>query len=340
MNTHIVETLRSKKVVPLLILTLFCVAVILLYERTAFERRLKTVNTDYLNYYSKYMQCEENQSTLSKNQYSQTSSAHRKTIQDVTYAIQNDAPNSTYLHFGTINDSGLFTRYDQVDFSPYLSTNIIDFWFDQKNQTLFLITSQGQNDTGGVELISSISIKQTDVGQIPQFKFVYAKTDFDAYASSNILDYDPIRQQLLLTTIGGDGCGGYGSIWSVSIAESKHTEFARTEFGCNKAHPRFAGYIEKKLYFITAQPDIDRDHVGPDVYTELFAIDPNTKQKESVLVDMNQFAGLTVAPPLQYVEVQKAVPSLTSTELVFARYSENKTEYFGFDVHTKVLRPL
>ncbi len=216
--------------------------------------------------------------------------SHYKIIDGITYMVgpSNQYTNTNYISFGTIHKSGTFQEYTPINFEAYLDTSIQDFWFDDESQSLILLQSPGKGDGAAVEIFSKVSGSTQKRSYPLDYSILFANQVLEIYARSRIIDYDPESQQLLVLTMVGDACAGWGSVWKVLPSTATKVNISQVSSGCHDTNPRFAGYLNGKLYIINADSEFIEpgEYYTRDTVHEFFTIDPKTLVRETVSVDL------------------------------------------------------
>lgn len=154
---------------------------------------------------------------------------------------------------------------------PFDSKTVRDFWYDDKTNIVFAVEHRSSIKTG-LQQIFKYSLNNQDGSKIETLKT--SNTNF--YSGPDIiLDYFSESDTLLIETAGGDGCGGYGTIWILRNSVSQTIqEFAS---GCAfKEKPRFIGYGNGLLFF--AMFDSTQTPISSDLgLKEIFTINPKTR---------------------------------------------------------------
>lgn len=154
---------------------------------------------------------------------------------------------------------------------PFDPKTIRDFWYYSKTNIVFAVEHRSSIKTG-LQQIFKYSLNNQDGSKIETLKT--SNTNF--YSGPDIiLDYFSESDTLLMETAGGDGCGGYGTIWTLRNSVSQTIqEFAS---GCAfKEKPRFIGYSNGLLFF--AMFDSTQTPISSDLgLKEIFTINPKTR---------------------------------------------------------------
>lgn len=147
------------------------------------------------------------------------------------------------------------------------------------------------------------------------------------YTKNEILDYYPQRNQLLIKTSSGDGCGGMGSVKLVSAGAVSQT-IKEIGVGC-RLQTRYLGYLGGILYF----GDINLTGDGAENWEEakivtIYSLNPLTKERKNLKVDLANYVFDTT-----WVDV---VDKISATELVL--FEKTTEEGYALDVKTLGLR--
>lgn len=191
-----------------------------------------------------------------------------KKIGDTEYYLKEGEQNGVSL-YEKVGENRADDRY--LFDLPFDPKTVRDFWYDNKTNIVFAVEHRSSIKTG-LQQIFKYSLNNQDGSRTETLK----TTNTNFYSGPDIiLDYFSESDTLLMETAGGDGCGGYGTIWTLRNSVSQTIqEFAS---GCAfKEKPRFVGYGNELLFF--AMFDATQTPISSDFgLKEIFTINPRTK---------------------------------------------------------------
>lgn len=193
-----------------------------------------------------------------------------KKVGDVEYYLKESQQNGVSL-YEKVGENRTDDRY--LFDLPFDPKTVKDFWYDNKTNIVFAVEQRSSIKTG-LQQIFKYSVNNQEGSKIETLK----TTNTNVYSGPDtILDYFSDSDTLLMETAGGDGCGGYGTIWTLKGSLSQTIQ----EFvsGCAfKEKPRFIGYGNELLFF--AIFDSTQTPISADFgIKEIFTINPKTKAK-------------------------------------------------------------
>lgn len=196
-----------------------------------------------------------------------------KKIGDTEYYLKEGEQSGVSL-YEKVEENRIDDRY--LFDLPFDPKTIRDFWYDSKTNIVFAVEHRSSIKTG-LQQIFKYSLNNQDGSKIETLKT--SNTNF--YSGPDIiLDYFSESDTLLMETAGGDGCGGYGTIWTLRNSVSQTIqEFAS---GCAfKEKPRFIGYGNGLLFF--AMFDSTQTPISSDLgLKEIFTINPKNRVRTLV----------------------------------------------------------
>lgn len=192
-----------------------------------------------------------------------------KKIGGTEYYLKESDQNSISLYQRVGNNQANDRYLFDLPFDP---KTVKDFWYDSSTNTVFAVEYRN-NIKANLEQIFQYSLNNQGQTKVQALK----TSNINIYnGPDTILDYFP-PDTLLMETAGGDGCGGYGTIWTLKGSESQTIQ----EFGAGcafKEKPRFIGYGKGLLYF--AVFDSTQTPISTDFgLKEIFTINPKTGSK-------------------------------------------------------------
>lgn len=153
---------------------------------------------------------------------------------------------------------------------------IYDFLFHQKSQTLFLVEAKSIPDSFRMEEIKGYRLMD---GKFIGFSYYLGWPPH--WSGNELLNYYPETDQVLINTMGGDGCGGEGKVWLAS-QRGQEVLVLETAFGCvHIDRPRYLGFRENKL--ILARAESDGTNQNNSSFTEIYNQDIFNKSQNIVL---------------------------------------------------------
>lgn len=180
----------------------------------------------------------------------------------------------------------LYKEEDKLWSQPLLLKKqfLRDFWYDSNSNQLFLVEAVERKDEEvspdeGSEQISVYSATESELTT----KTLLLHNP-GIYSGSRILNFYPDLEKLLFNTLGGDGCGGWGKIWTLK-EEGIQTTIQEHATGCAKPElPRYLGFNGKLLIFTTDKiVSPDDFYIHDPVILNIFTIDPLTLEKKIVV---------------------------------------------------------
>lgn len=166
---------------------------------------------------------------------------------------------------------------------PLEPTFVTDFWYDSLSGTVFAIENRNLNFRNRMEQIFKFSFNAKN----EQDRIRVLKTaSLGVYSGSDrILNYFPQSDSLLMFAAGGDGCGGWGSIWMLTGEISRTLQSFAS--GCaEKDLPRYVGYDGEFLYFAIFK-SLSSDDYGIDGRLDkLYKMDPLTQKETTISVSL------------------------------------------------------
>lgn len=194
-----------------------------------------------------------------------------KKIGDTEYYLKGSEQNGVSL-YEKVGENRADDRY--LFDLPFDPKTVRDFWYDNKANIVFAVEQRSLIKTG-LQQIFKYSLNNQESSKIETLK----TTSTNVYSGPDmILDYFSDSDTLLMETAGGDGCGGYGNIWTL-IRNSVSQNIQEFASGCAfKEKPRFIGYGNELLFF--AIFDSTQTPISTDFgIKEIFTVNPRTKAK-------------------------------------------------------------
>lgn len=189
-----------------------------------------------------------------------------KTIDDKKY-ILDFGPDKSSINL-YIDDS---KRVENIIWPslPINDKRLVDFWFDVKSEILYTIEGRGENIGGDqYEQVEAI----IRVGDKVDIKSLYLGSP-GIYAGSRIINYSDSSKTLVILTMGGDGCGGWGELWTLNFSGVKNT-LHKLGMGCfEPSLPRYVGIFNQSVLLFNIE-DIE-DFQNAKV-TRIFSLNPFT----------------------------------------------------------------
>lgn len=195
-----------------------------------------------------------------------------KKIGEEKYYLQETKTNGVSL-FQMIGENKADDRF--LFDMPFEAKNIKDFWYDNSTNTTFVTEEENAGVRSRLEQIFKFSLYAKE-DRIQVLKV----SELGIYSGGDrILDYFPDSDNLLLESVGGDGCGGWGSLWLLNKERSQILKEYGS--GCmSQDKPRYAGYDGKFLYFALFNSGESKypGDFGIIGLKEIFKINPRTKE--------------------------------------------------------------
>lgn len=158
-----------------------------------------------------------------------------------------------------------------------------DFWYDSNSNQLFVVeTVEGKDEERSQgEINEQISVYSPTENQLTTKTLLLHNPGI--YSGSRILNFYPDLGKLLFNTRGGDGCGGWGKIWTLEEGIQKTIQEYAT--GCAEQKlPRYLGFNGKLLIFTTNKIVSPDDFFIQDpIILSIFTMDPLTLEKKIVV---------------------------------------------------------
>lgn len=271
-----------------------------------------------------------------------------KKIGGHTYTIISDKwdrNDPAYFYSLHIREDGETLSPEQVSLGQQamraINANTADFWIDFQGGKVFTLQVLFQPDGQFNNAVTGVF--ETDLNKIEDLtddKVKLLTTFSDSFLStSSLLLFDPPHASLLIEQGGGDGCGGGGTIYSLSLSGQK-TEVASHAYGCvdsGRNPPIFGGVIGQQLVFAdTNIEQIDGEQVVH--LKNIYELNPFTRERKTIVSDPDILANIV----LVYRETNLVSEQLSDEEILVEKKTTDasRSGFYALNFVTKELRKI
>lgn len=263
----------------------------------------------------------------------------RKKINNITYKLKNKPDNPHAYQLGIVEtDSGKFSELENDNLSrnamSFVTSYTTDFWIEPENDTIYLVNNYYPTPH---ENIAEVQIQENENAlSTVNYSLIFSGVKGGVYTRSRINQIYPERNQLLIYSRGGDGCGGQGEWWLLGKNGSQQT-IINTSSGCVMDEYRFGKKIDNQLIVADAEPAENYSNEG--YITNLYAVDIFTGVRTPIPFNPPEQQLYDLVDAAFFQGNYQSNPPLNKNEVILRQLNEDRTDY-AYNIETQEFHPI